>query len=132
MSPDRRFCVKRKRHEVRDMRVWRCTLRTPSTSYGLPIPDILLLGRLRLQLSVLHVKNFVSRLCNCGVVGDNDDTASFIVCQPLQDFDDIAAVFAVEVTSRLVGKDQLRTRRQRPRNGDALCRSYTPSMPRRY
>src|SRR5699024_650840 len=70
--------------------------------------------------SVLHVENHVCRLGNNGIVGDEDDAAIFFVGQPLQNPDNIPAVFLVQIAGRLVGQDDLAACRQGSCDGDPL------------
>ena len=54
------------------------------------------------------------------IVGDEDDAAIFFVGQPLQNPDNIPAVFLVQIAGRLVGQDDLAACRQGSCDGDPL------------
>ena len=53
-------------------------------------------------------------------MGDHHDRLAELVDGRAHEREDLAAGAAVEVAGRLVGEDQLRLRRQRPGDGDAL------------
>ncbi len=67
------------------------------------VPSYFLSKRFCDQFSILHMKNQISRLRNCRIMGNNDNAPALLMGELPQDLHNISAVLTVQVAGWLVG-----------------------------